>query len=69
MKNEISTKKIIQAATDCSHRAIERAVALGIAYSIRKDNKIVRIHPDGTEETLKECQPQIKYTGQKVIKF
>ena len=67
--NEISTKRLAEAAKDCSHRAIERAVALGIAYSICKENKIVRIYPDGKEVVLKELPPRTKYQGQRIIRF
>lgn len=69
MKDEISTKKLIEVAKDCSQRAIERAEVLGIAYSIRKGDDIVRINPNGTEKKLKKVQPYIKYKGERTIKF
>ena len=67
MKNEISTKQLVKAAKACSHRAIEQAVALGIPYTIRKENQIVRIQPDGTEDILKELPPKNTYNGPRVI--
>ncbi len=69
MRNEIKTKELIQVAKECSYRAIERATVLGIAYSIRKENKVVRINPNGTEQVLKELPPRKKYTGKRVIKL
>ncbi len=69
MKNEISTEQLIEAAKDCSQRAIERAEVLGIAYSIRRGDYIVRINPDGTEKILKKMQPSIKYKGERIIQL
>jgi hypothetical protein len=66
-KNEISTKELIKAAKNCSHRAIKQAVALGIPYTIRKENNIVRISPDGTEKILKKLPPKITYNGPRII--
>lgn len=70
MKNNISTKELVKAAKDCSHRAIERATVLGITYSVRKENKLVQINPiDGSEKVLKELPPRIAYTGKRLIKL
>ena len=51
-------------AAEASQRAIDEAFALGIPITVIKNNNLVRIHPDGTEEVVKQLNIGSKKVGQ-----
>jgi hypothetical protein len=50
-----------------SKRAQERSKALGIAYAVQEDDKLVLIHPDNTKEVLRGGLPTKVTVNKKVI--
>lgn len=53
MKDEITTEELAAQAKKASKRAIERAKALGVPYTVQEGKKIITKHPDGSEEVIK----------------
>jgi hypothetical protein len=45
---------LLQAAAEASRKAVEESQALGLTIHIIRDNKIIAIHPDNSEEVIKE---------------
>ena len=42
-------KKLMASAEAASREAVERAFAAGFSVTVLRDNRIVRVAPDGTE--------------------
>jgi hypothetical protein len=52
MKNNISSKDLIACAEAASKRAVERAQAMNIPYTVQEGRKIVQHLPDGTTKVV-----------------
>lgn len=50
---------LMQAAEEASRKAVEESQALGLSFHIIRDNKIIAIHPDNSEEVIKELPPRL----------
>ena len=68
MKEDITTDELAIQAKKASKRAIERAKALKIPYTVQEGKKIVKYYPDGKKEVIDVLPkayvrtPQGKYT-------
>ena len=52
MKEDITTEELAIQAKKASKRAIERATALKVPYTVQEGRRLVKCHPDGRKEVL-----------------
>lgn len=52
MKEDITTEELARYAKKASKRAIERAKALRVPYTVQEGRRIVKHYPDGRKEVL-----------------
>ncbi len=52
MKADITTDELAVQAKKASKRAIERAKALEVPYTVQEGKRIIKYHPDGTKEVI-----------------
>ena len=52
MKEDITTEELAVQAKKASKRAIEKAQALGVPYTVQEGKKLVKHYPDGRKEVI-----------------
>jgi len=53
MQEDITTEELAIQAKKASKRAIEKAKALGIPYTVQEGKRIITKNPDGSEDIIK----------------